>query len=659
MASADISSLTLAPPARSTPDASVTLQANLARLASRRNVVALWLSIARALSWGLGAAALIVLAYRFYLVDGPIWVPAIPIVLSILVGWRIGNMARYDTFEAALEADEKLGLKEHLSSALAFAQPDAVRRAATTKSAIGVLPKLSSLFSSRAVASSSVSTPASTGLVPSLVEDAAHRSQSLEPKSLYPVAFDRTHRVLLLSAAMFAITLFMPNVPWLLAAGEQASRKTIAAQGKDLVEVAKEIKKDEAKTPQSEAARPAQTLEARGQKMLRGRLGKKEALTGLGELKKDLEKAAKNDGQNQNSVAGQEQMQAALEQIAKQPMDSEAGKQIQEKLKNGDKEAAAKEMEKLADKLDKGEMSPEEQKKAADDLNKMAKSLKQQGGDKNQKMADQLEQAAKSLQQQAKQQQAQQQGKQSPSNQKQSGQQQQQGNQQGQKNQQQKGQGQNSQQGGQSQQQKGGNSGASSALRQMAKGARQGNSSNSQNLQKMLDKVRQAEQGTGNNPGGQSGQGQNGSGKSGSGQAGQGGKTMTPGKDLKSSDPHGAVSGGAGLGPRNNAKGSLSGGGVSDIRSKRTSDKRRWADVWSDRVPATRKKIDRIQGKYGDEGETEQLPTQQEAKGGPVKTPYYEVYESYKKDAEDAVNKETVPPAYKQPVKEYFESIKP
>lgn len=134
---------------------------------------------------------------------------------------------------------------------------------------------------------------------------------------------------------------------------------------------------------------------------------------------------------------------------------------------------------------------------------------------------------------------------------------------------------------------------------------------------------------------------------------------MTPGKDLKPSDPHNAVGGGAGLGPRNHALGNKQGGGVSNQKSNRTGDKRRWEDVWSDRVPATRKKIDRVTGKYSDNGEMEQLPTKTEAKGGPVKTPYYEVYESYKKDAEDAVTKETVPPAYKQPVKDYFESIKP
>ena len=618
MASADISSPTYSPIApRSTPDAGATLQKNLSRLAARRNALVLWLSIARALSWGLIIAAIPVLAYRFYLVEGAAWIPAIPILLSIAVGIRNGVLARRDAFATALEADEILGLKERLSSAYAFAVPR--------------------------------STPiSSTGLVPSLVEDAANHSQTLKPKKIYPLQFDRTHRVLLTSAAIFAITLFMPNVPWLLAAEDQADRKTIQAQGKKLEIVAKEVKKEEEKKPDTSARRQAQKLGALGQKMQRGRMGKKEALTALGELKKDLEKAAKNDGANQDNAASNQQMQAAMEQIAQQSMESEAGKQIQDKLKKGDAEAAAKEMEKLADKIDKGKMSADEQEKAADDLNKMAKSLKQQGGEQNQKMAQQLEQAAKSLQQQSQQQQKQQ-GKN------------------GQKNGQEQ-QGQQAQQGGQKQNQKqGGSSGASGALRQMAKGMRQGNATNSQNLQKMLSKIREAEQGAGSN-GSEQGAGSNGSEQFGGqmkpapGDCTGGdcnGKSMTPGKDLKSSDPHGAVSGGPGLGPRNNATGSKSGGGVSKIKSSRTGDKRRWADVWSDRIPATHKKIDRIQGKYGEEGETEQLPTRTEAKGGPVKTPYYEVYESYKKDAEDAVSKESVPPAYKQSVKDYFESIKP
>jgi hypothetical protein len=129
---------------------------------------------------------------------------------------------------------------------------------------------------------------------------------------------------------------------------------------------------------------------------------------------------------------------------------------------------------------------------------------------------------------------------------------------------------------------------------------------------------------------------------------------------LAPTDPTQGGGGGAGLGPRNNIQGGQGqGGGVSDARRKGSGDKRRWQDVWSDRLPKPQSKITRVKGKYGPDGEVEKLPTRTEAQGGPVTTPYYEVYESYKKDAEDAISKESVPPAYKQPVKEYFDSLKP
>ncbi len=175
----------------------------------------------------------------------------------------------------------------------------------------------------------------------------------------------------------------------------------------------------------------------------------------------------------------------------------------------------------------------------------------------------------------------------------------------------------------------------------------------------MMSKLRAAENQTGSNGGQQFGNAKPTEVGSGNCPGGDCRGTMTPGKDLKASDPHGMVGGGAGLGPRNNAQGVNSGGGVSKTKSLRTGDKRRYQDVWSDRLPKTRQKIDRVKGKWGGSGEMEQLPTKGEAKGGQARTPYYDVYESYKRDAEDAVSRESVPPAYKQPVKDYFESIKP
>jgi hypothetical protein len=585
-----------------------TLQTNLQRIATRRHGVNLFVEVARALTWGLGVAVLMILAYRFYLVDGAVWLPTLPIFSSLFFGWYRGRLCRGSDLEVAIEADGILGWKDQLSSAFAFVRPDAC--------------------------------VALTEFVPALVRDAAERSQTIEPKALYPLRFDGAHRVLALMTALFIVAVLMPNVPWLLSTAQQSQRRVIAEQGKALVAVAKEVKKEEPKATEetSEGRRLAKRIEALGHKMMRGRMDKKEALTALGTLKKDLEQATKNDGQNQDAGSDLKSMQQALQQLADQPMESASGKQLQEALKKNDADAAAKELEKLADKMEAGALSQSEKRQAANDLQKMAKSLKEQGSAQNEKLAQQLEQAAKALQQQVQQK---------------SGQQQQQN-----KN----GQGQQGQSGNTQQKHKqGSGQGAGSALRQMAKSLQQGGSaSNSQSLQKMLNKIREAERDTGSNGSGQSGaqfkNAKNGSGNCPNGNCNEG---LTPGKDLKASDPHSAVNGGAGLGPRNHAQGSKSGGGVSKDRMKRTGDKRRWEDVWSDRLPATHKRIDRVQGKYSDGGEMEQLPTKTEAKGGPVKTPYYEVYESYKKDAEDAVNKDTVPPAYKQPVKDYFESIKP
>ena len=98
---------------------------------------------------------------------------------------------------------------------------------------------------------------------------------------------------------------------------------------------------------------------------------------------------------------------------------------------------------------------------------------------------------------------------------------------------------------------------------------------------------------------------------------------------------------------------------MSNQHAPKTGDKRRWGDVWAPKLPATRKQKDRIFGKFDKKGDIEQIQVEGDPKGGPVKTPYYDVYGSYKKEADDAVGKEVVPPAYKQPVRDYFDSIKP
>ncbi len=692
-------------PNSSSPDESATfLRTRLEKLAARRNARSMQHEVARAVTVGALLCAPLLLSHHFLIIDLATEIPVAIMLLAFGVGMIRGWLKRVGTFEVALDADRVLGLDERLSSALAFAQPEewklarsrSAHKSATSSTRFGIR-KLAFRKSTPRKTSAYVSAPSSTNLVPALVNDAAARVRQLEPKKVYPAKFDLTAKLLIVSLAALLTFAIMPDLPVFRTLEQQKFATAMQKQGNELDQIAKPILKQPQLDERSPSKKLAGKLEALARKMQRGRMGKEEALLGIGQLRHDIEKATKPDANNQQPESSD--VQRLREALQSQPMQSAEGQKMQQSLQNNDIKKAADQLDKLADKMDKGQMTPEEKKQTAQDLKKAAEALRQNG---QSDAAKKLEDAAKSLEKQAQQQQngkqdgqnagknGQQQGQQKQGSPQKSGQQSQKngsqqngknGSQQSQQGQQNKGgkqgqsqsgqsgqQGQNkgqksgssTQSGGQGQQsgqQNGSQQGGSQALRDMANQMRQGNGSggqgnNSQNLQNMLNKIKEAER----NAGGNSGQGQGGNGSS---QGENAGQSVTPGKDLQPSDPHGAVGGGGGLGPRNHAGGSAGGGGVSKLKSKRTGDTRRWQDVWTDRLPKTHQKIDRITGKLGDSGEMQQLPTKTEAKGGTARTPYYNVYESYKKDAEDAVAKDNVPPAYKQPVKNYFESLKP
>ncbi|HEX8237022.1 MAG TPA: hypothetical protein VF600_13775 [Abditibacteriaceae bacterium] len=637
----------------------LTLRRSLDSLAARRNTQQMAICVARAAVVGVGLAALLMLAHRFYLVDAPWWSPVVLVVAALLIGVRNGAVARAGAFDAALDADRVLGLDERLSSALAFAQPELVRRAQRHPYGSDPMARIRSVLFPR-VTYRTAHVGAATPLVPALVEDAAARARGLDPKRVYPISFDRTAKALAAVTVAFVAFSLMPNIDWMRSPEQRALAGVLNRQGKELEAVAKQVREKKEIEEQAEAKRMAKKLEALGKRMQRGRMSKKEALLSMGQLRQELEKAADSKQQNSGGVGNLEQIE---QQLQKEAMQSMEGQQMQRELEKKQYEKAAEQLDKLADKIESGKMTQQEKEQAANDLEKAAKALREAG---NEDAARTLEDAAKNLraqeQQNGQQGQQKKQGQGQQQKQGQNGQESPQGGQQQQKQQGQKQGQQQGAQGGQGQQQspKSGEQSGSGAggLRNLAKQLRSsGSMGNSQAMRDMMNKIAQAERDTGQN----NGQPKQGRVKAGGECKGGNcnGQMVTPGKDLKVSDPHGQVGGGAGLGPRNNAQGVRKGGGVSSLRTRRSGDNRRWEDVWSDRLPKTQKKMDRITGKMGDSGEVEQLPTRTEAEGGPVRTPYYDVYESYKKDAEDAVSKEVVPPAYKQPVKEYFDSLKP
>lgn len=643
------------------PDSSAApaaeLEKHLLRLAARRNRIVTLQTLVRALLPAAILSAIGTLLYRFFLLDGAPWMLEVLFAASCIVTIFTARMRRSGPFVAAREADRKWKLHDLLSSALALAFPQTIE----TPSA--------KWWQANTRGTEAKSFANSTPMVAPLIQQAARRAATIDARELYPFRFDRALQVLAIALLALGAFALMPDNPRFLSAQRRVDNAELKLQGEKLEESAKKAQEKKGLSNNTKASIAARKLEALAKRMQSGRMTRKEALLGMGELKRELQKAG---GSQQSNTASELDIQRMREALSKGNFASNQAQKMQQELQQNRNEAAAAQMEKIAEKLQNPNgMSAEEKEKTARDLEEAARALRQQNNQTARNAAKQLEQAAKDLR-----------NPQSQNNEQQSQQNQNQPSQNGQPQnaQQQNGQ---SQSGQQQSGQNSSSSGASDALNKMAQGLRNnGNSSNNdQVVRDMMKKIQEAE-GNGQ-PGdgqqGQSGQGQqgesqqeqgqgqgknnknNGNGQSGSGEGqGDGRSGVTPGKDLKATDPKTGTQGGAGLGPRNKVQGgNQSGGGVSKLRSNKSNDDRRWEDVWSDRLPETQKKSTRVKGKMGNDGESERLQTKTQAKGGAAKTPYYDVYESYRRDAEDAISREDVPPAYQAPVKEYFDSINP
>ena len=416
MASADFSPTREVPtPQVPTPrnaDAAKTLRVQLERLATRRNARSLRHELSLCIAIGATICAPLLLLHRLLVIDLPLWIPAAVLILSFAIGIVRGVRKRVGVFEAALDADRVLGLDERLSSALAFAQPEEWRRAQSRsphshrvlQTSVSSSTRKSKAFRSRKLAprrvlattAGYISPPASTTLVPALLNDAAARVRVLDPKTVYPHRFDRATKFFIVAVAALATFALMPDLPVFRTLAQRQFAATLKKQGVELDEIAKPILKQPQIAEDSPTKKLAGKLEALARKMQRGRMGKEEALLEIGQLRRDLEKATK-PGDN-NSQPESSDVQRLREALQSQQMQSAEGQQMQRDLQNNDVKKAADQLNKLADKMDKGQMTPDEKKQAAQDLKKAADALRKNG---QPDAAKKLEDAAKSLEKQA------------------------------------------------------------------------------------------------------------------------------------------------------------------------------------------------------------------------------------------------------------------
>ncbi|RYG62855.1 hypothetical protein EON80_22330, partial [bacterium] len=275
--------------------AGAVLEGRLATLTKRRNTQKMVRALVASAIPGVAVAAAGVLLYKLHIIaDGPFWAPPAIIGACLLFGLRQGLLQRAGSFSAACDADLSLNLDDRLSSAFSFVAPGQVQHRSRVASDKGIVGRIKSFLFPRFVLSTSVQVPP-TNLVPALVGEAARHAQNLDPRRVYPINFDRKAQILSgLSLVLLGVCL-MPDWPILQTPEEKKQVAAMQKAGEKLVAVAKTVQKDE-KPKAEEVKRLSRRLEKLGQKMMRGRMTKRAALTEMGELRQQLQKAQQPRG---------------------------------------------------------------------------------------------------------------------------------------------------------------------------------------------------------------------------------------------------------------------------------------------------------------------------------------------------------------------------
>jgi len=293
-------------------------------------------SVVGALAWASAVALVLLGLYKLGWIE-PIWpATALVAVLGALVGLALGVSRWPHLLEAAALADERLNLKERLSSALHF-----------------------------------LAAGDGSPFVPALVRDAETAAERIRPAEAWPMQVPRSSRWLGLGAAAFLGLTLAPRVVSPVAAQKGAVKRTMRAEGQRLQKIAKDLRaKAEAKDLPT-TKKVAQELEKLGKELARAKLSKKQALLKAGELTKKIQDEQKRLAW-QNS---QQSLAKPLADLKLAKMESETGKSAARALSDQKLQQAADKLREAAQKLKDNKLSEQEKQKLAQDLKKMASTL--------------------------------------------------------------------------------------------------------------------------------------------------------------------------------------------------------------------------------------------------------------------------------------------
>jgi len=293
-------------------------------------------------------------------------------VIGFLIGWN----RRITPMTAAMIADERAGLKERLSTAVALSDAGSTSEMAQAQ-----------------------------------VRDAARHAAELQAGQVLPWRVPPQWRWLAVASAVLAAAVFLPDLPLFQSLQDRVDRETMKVEGARLKHVAKALEKKAAGQRKGEEEnnallrRVAQNMRQLGKEMDQGRIPKKQALLKMNDLLKEMKQAenqARPGGNNPRKDLDQvmRDLQAQAQKAGEKGNQEGARSlsQMAEAVKNRDFDEAKRQLEELAKKIQSGKMNSQEAAQAGEALKQMARAMEGSGLDaasKQMKEASrQLEKAA-------------------------------------------------------------------------------------------------------------------------------------------------------------------------------------------------------------------------------------------------------------------------
>lgn len=315
-----------------------------------------------------------------------------PPLLGLFVGLAWGALRRLSPLDVARLTEQRLDLKERLSTALILA-PD----------------------------------PSGSPLAARQIADAeAHAARGLDLRAALPLTLPRRGATALAAVAALFLAWFLPTLPLFQSPQERAERAAVKKEGERIVRVAKVLEREAAGRKLEQTRQAAQKLGKLGEQMRGGQVDKQKSLMKLAKLSQEMQKSqqalAAANGAKSLPRAGND-LQKALasaralppspgadqklnapnpdsgaknpKQAAAPAPSQEAMQQVQKSLQNADMQSLAEQLQKLAQQAQQGQPGDKAgREKLAKQLSALAEALK---GTSLEKTSESLKQAAEAM----------------------------------------------------------------------------------------------------------------------------------------------------------------------------------------------------------------------------------------------------------------------